>query len=113
PTGDKAAEFWPSNMRLLRNIWPIARKVFGDWNTHEAPRLGASLAFYTILSLSPLLVLAVAVAGLFFGRSTAIQHLTGQLQGLVGQAGAQALSTTLDSPQKNSSHGVLATVLSL
>jgi membrane protein len=100
-------------MRLLRNIWPIVKKVLGDWNAHEAPRLGASLAFYTILSLSPLLLLAVAVASLFFGRSTAIQHLSGQLQGLVGQAGAQALSTTLDSAQKNSSHGVLATALSL
>jgi membrane protein len=100
-------------MRLLRNIWPITKRVFGDWNTHEAPRLGASLAFYTILSLSPLLVLAVAVAGLFFGRSTVIQHLGGQLQGLVGQAGAQALSTTLNSAQKSSSHGVLATALSL
>jgi membrane protein len=100
-------------MSLPRNIWSTTKKVFEDWNAHEAPRLGASLAFYTILSLSPLLVLAVAVAGLFFGRSVAIQHLSAEVQALIGSAGAQALSTTLNSAQKSPSQGVFATAVSL
>ena len=59
----------------------ILKTTFSAWNTHEAPRLGAALAFYTILSLSPLLIIVVALAGLIFSRSTAQAHILGQVQG--------------------------------
>jgi membrane protein len=39
-----------------------------EWNMHKGPRLGAALAFYTLLSLTPLLLIAVGIAGLVFGR---------------------------------------------
>jgi membrane protein len=44
----------------LKNIWHLLTSAFAAWNEHEAPRLGAALAFYTILSLAPLMVLVEA-----------------------------------------------------
>jgi membrane protein len=58
----------------------ILETTFTASNRHDAPRLGAALAFYTILSLSPLVILVVALAGLIFSRSTAQAHILGQEQ---------------------------------
>jgi membrane protein len=69
------------------NILSVVKKVSSDWNSHNDARWGASLAFYTILSLSPLLALSVAVAGLIFGSSTAMRQISGQMEGMVGSAG--------------------------
>jgi len=46
-----------------KTIWSVLRETFDAWNEHEAPRLGPALAFYTILSLAPLVILAIAIAG--------------------------------------------------
>ena len=56
----------------------------------EAPRLGAALAFYTILSLAPLVILAIAIAGLIFGHSTAQSQLLGQVDSMIGRQGSEA-----------------------
>jgi membrane protein len=75
--------------------------------------MGAALAFYTILSLSPLLVLGVAIGGLFFDRSGVSRQLNHQLQSMIGPTGAQAVTATLDSAQSSSGQGLIATILSL
>jgi membrane protein len=97
----------------MKRYWLLTKKVFSEWNRHEAQRMGAALAFYTILSLSPLLVLGVAIAGLFFDRSGVSRQVTAQLQDLIGPTGAQAVSATLESAQKSSGQGITATALSL
>src|SRR5881628_1679191 len=61
---------------------------FGEWNRHKGSRLGASLAFYTLLSLTPLLLVVVSVAGLVFGHRTAQHEIVKQVQMLVGTQGA-------------------------
>jgi len=96
----------------IRELPALAKKVFSDWNRHDAPRLGAALAFYTVLSLSPLLVLTVAIAAFFFDRSMVMRQLTDQIQGLIGPAGAKTLQATLDSAQ-NSQSGGTASIISL
>lgn len=58
-----------------KTIWSMFRETFHDWNEREAPRLGAALAFYTILSLAPLVILAIAIAAFIFGHSTAQNEL--------------------------------------
>jgi membrane protein len=75
--------------------------------------MGAALAFYTILSLSPLLVLGVAIGGLFFDRSGVSRQLNHQLQSMIGPTGARAVTATLDSAQSSSGQGLIATILSL
>ena len=66
------------------------------WNAHNAPRLGASLAYYALLSLAPLSILLVAIAGLIFSRSAAESNLLQQLERVIGRSGAQTLRTVID-----------------
>jgi membrane protein len=94
----------------LRKLVSLLKTTFACWNKHEAPRLGAALSFYTILSLSPLLILVVALAGLIFSRSAAQAHILGQVQTIIGPGGGKAVEAMLASAQKPTS-GFLGTVV--
>jgi membrane protein len=74
----------------LRLGWMLLRNSFTEWLEDKAPRLGAALAYYTAFSISPLLVIVIAIAGLVFGQEAAEGQIIAQMQGLVGQDGAQA-----------------------
>jgi membrane protein len=93
-----------------KNPVNLLRECFKDWTAHDAPRLGAALAFYAILSISPLVILAVAMVSLVFDRSQAQAHLLDQVQTLIGSDGRTMIQTLLVSGQKTSS-GVVATVV--
>ena len=56
---------------MLEDLWVTLKQAFWAWNDHKAPRLGAALSFYTMLSLAPLVILVIAVASLVFGHSAA------------------------------------------
>ncbi len=78
--------------------------------------MGAALAFYTLFSIAPLLIMVIAVAGLIFGRDAAQGHILGELRGLTGDAGAQAVENLLknaDSPAKSALAAVLGTAVLL
>jgi membrane protein len=79
---------------------------------HKLPRLGAALAFYTMLSLAPLLIVVVAVAGLVWGRQAAVGQLVWQIEDLVGHEAAQAITAVINAAHRPAS-GVIATVLGL
>lgn len=96
----------------MKDILDLLRRSFKDWNEHNAPRLGAALAFYTILSISPLLILVVAIVSLVFDRSNAQAHLLDQVQSLVGTEGRTAVQSMLVSGQKASA-GIFATLIGL
>jgi membrane protein len=66
-----------------------------QWVSDRAPRLAAALAYYTILSLAPLLVISTAIAGLIFGEEAARGEIVNQLRGLIGSAGAEVVQTAL------------------
>ena len=93
----------------LKGTLSLLKTSFADWNDDNAPRLGAALAFYTILSISPLVILVVAIVSLVFDRSSAQGHLLSQVQSLVGPEGRNAVETMLVSGQKASS-GIIATI---
>jgi membrane protein len=95
-----------------RDLHALFRESFKHWNKHKGPRLGASLAFYTMLSLTPLLLVAVAIGGLVFGHKAAQSHIVWQIQGLVGPQGANAVQALLEG-SRNTAHGIVATVLGL
>ena len=65
------------------------------WNAHNAPRLGASLAYYALLSLAPLSILLVAICSLVFSRSTAESSLLQHLERIVGYSGAKSCGQSL------------------
>lgn len=90
----------------------MLRDAASKWNAYNAPRLGASLAYYTLLSLAPLSILLVAICGLVFTRSAAESSLLGQLQGIVGHSAANTLRTVLDSAHQRRS-GAIASVVAV
>src|ERR1022692_918018 len=90
-------------------IWPMLRQTFIAWNEHEAPRLGAALAFYTILSLAPLVILVIAIVALFLGHSTAQNQLLGQIEKLAGRQGSEAVKGMIEQAQTPAS-GAFATI---
>jgi len=71
-----------------------------EWYKHKVPRLSAALAFYTALSLAPLLVIAIAVAGFFFGQQAAQGQIVWQIEGLVGHTSAVAIEGVIDGARK-------------
>lgn len=81
-----------------------------SWVDHRAASKGAALAFYTLFSMTPILVLAIAVAGYIFGAEAAQGEIVAQLEGLVGPNGAQAMQALLAGAQ-NPASGLLATLV--
>jgi len=82
------------------------------WSEDKASRLAAALSYYTIFSIAPLLVLAIAVAGLVFGQQAASHQLFGEIRGLVGDQGAQAIQTMVESVHQKGGSWV-ATIVGL
>jgi membrane protein len=77
-----------------RLIAVLARSLVA-WVGHRAGSKGAALAFYTLFSMAPILILAIAGAGYFFGADAAQGEIVSQLEGLVGHNGAQAIQALL------------------
>ena len=86
------------------------KETISEWVDDRVPRLGASLAFYTLLSLAPLLVVVVAVAALVYGQDAARGQLVWQIQGLVGPEGARAIQGLVQGAYKPGT-GLIATLL--
>ena len=75
----------------MRILWRVARDTGSEWVKHNASSLGAALSFYTLFSIAPILVIAMAVAGSIFGPQVAESHVLDQMRGLLGEAGAAAV----------------------
>jgi membrane protein len=93
-------------------MWSLLKDTAASWSNHKASRLGAALAYYSIFSLGPLIVIAVAIAGLTFGQEAVRGEVSAQLRDLLGSAGAQAVNAMLVGASKPM-EGALATVLGL
>jgi membrane protein len=92
------------------NLWPLVKRTFTEWNRHEAPRLGAALAFYTVLSLAPLVIVVLAIVSLALGESSAQAQLTGQVEQMVGADGADAVKGILERGDRPGA-GLFASIL--
>ncbi|WP_428310366.1 YihY/virulence factor BrkB family protein [Hydrocarboniphaga sp.] len=88
-----------ANGRLLtpREIGSLAKHAVVGWSDDNASSMGAAIAYYTMLSLAPLLLIVITIAGLIFGEDAARGALFGQLSELVGDNGAQAIQAILTS----------------
>jgi Virulence factor BrkB len=93
-----------------RAKFALLKTTYWEWSKDKAPRMGAALAYYTIFSLAPLLIIAVAIAGLAFGMQAAQGEIAGQIQGLVGRDGAKAIEDLIQSAHKPS-HGVIGSMV--
>ena len=77
----------------------------------QAPTLGAALAYYTVFSLAPLLVIAIAIAGLVFGHEAAQGQIFDQLRGLLGEASAKAMQDMVQNANAKPATGAVATLI--
>jgi membrane protein len=93
----------------LRRLGTVLRKAANAWIDDHAQSMGAALSYYTVFSIAPLLLIAISVAGLVFGREAAQGAVVDQLQGLIGRNGAQAIQDLLKNVSRPS-EGILATI---
>lgn len=75
----------------------LLKQVFNSWLDDDVPSMGAALAYYTLFSLAPLLLIVIAVAGLVFGQEAARGEIEQQLRALIGEPGAGAVQALLAS----------------
>jgi membrane protein len=88
----------------------LLKKTASKWSDCNAPRLGASLAFYMLLSLAPLLIFLVAICGFAFSAATAQERLLGQVHALAGAAGERTMRMLINSAAQPKS-GIVASVV--
>src|SRR5215207_10904805 len=92
------------------DVKKLARETVQSWSADRAPRLGAALAYYTALSIAPLLLVVIAIAGLAFGDEAARGEIVSQIRALVGTDGAQAIEDVLANSRREST-GIAATLI--
>src|SRR3954447_17572640 len=106
--------------RILMRIYPmwlqgwvsLCKTAVYNWLDDRAPTMGAAIAYYTVFSLAPMLVMVIAVAGLAFGRQAAEGALFGELADLVGPESAAPVQAMLRSASSTRS-GILATAVGI
>ena len=96
----------------LKQIWSLINKSVAAWINDYAPSMGAALAYYTLFSMAPLLIIVIAVAGLFFGAEAARGEIVAQIQGIIGWEGAIAVQGLLKSAREPA-QDLLAALVSL
>lgn len=97
-------------MNTVAEYWRLLRKAFWAWNEDYAASMGAALAYYTVFSLAPLLIIVIAVAGLIFGEDAARGAIVQQLGGLMGEEGARIIQDLLEGARQPGS-SVLASIV--
>ena len=93
-----------------RQLWPLARQAAQAWVDDYAPSMGAALAYYTLFSIAPLLLIVISIAGLVFGEDAARGQIFSELNGLMGSEGAAAVEALLKSVNKPSA-GIVGTAI--
>ena len=109
--GKRLVHFSPASLAYLGRVYRVLTDSVQAWINHRGASKGAALAFYTLFSMTPILVLAIAVAGYFFGAEAAQGEIIAQLQGLIGPNGAQAIQAVLAAVRDPAS-GLVAAVVS-
>ena len=94
-----------------KEVFSLLKTTVFEWLDDQAPMLGAALAYYTVFSLAPLLIITIAIAGLIFGAEAAQGQIFDQLRGLLGAASGKAMQEIVQSASAEPKTGVVATVI--
>jgi membrane protein len=97
---------------FMRNIWPLLTQTVANWSNHKTSRLGAALAYYSIFSIGPIILISIAVAGFFFGHEAVHGEVSVQIRGLLGSTGADMIEAML-AGARQPHEGLLATLFGL
>src|SRR3954469_10063030 len=96
--------------------WIVLKTAVDQWLRHRSARLGAALAYYSVFSMGPLLLIVTSIAGLFFGADAVRGSLTTQFKSLLGDTGSKAVEAMLagaSSPQSGRLAALTGVVLLL
>lgn len=97
----------------ISTIWELLKVTVSQWKQDQASLMAAALAYYTIFSLAPLLIIVIAIAGTVFGQAAEGELVT-QMQGLIGKEGAQLIQTALENASKfDLSQGIIPTLVNI
>lgn len=94
----------------LKNIFTLLKDTFQAWKEDKASRLGAALAYYTIFSIGPLLLVIIAIVGFILGKSATEGNLVGTISNVVGEQGAQVIQDAVKNAGKPGA-GIIASVI--
>jgi membrane protein len=97
---------------MFSTAWTILKETVLAFINDGALSRGAAIAFYTVTSIAPVLLIVIAIAGLAFGQDAAQNAITAQLSGLMGHQTAEVLQTAVASAAGKSS-GILATIIGI
>jgi membrane protein len=93
-----------------QELWPLLEHTLSEWMDDNVPALAAALAYYTLFSIAPMLIIAIAVAGVVFGEEAARGAIQAQLQGLIGEPGATVVQDMVASASRPEA-GLIATLV--
>jgi membrane protein len=96
----------------MMSWWALIKETAASWVKHKDAQQGAALAYYSIFSLGPLMIIAIAIAGLVLGQEAVRGEVGLQLEGLLGDAGAQVVDAMLAGASKPQ-QGIVATALGI
>jgi membrane protein len=94
----------------MASWWTPLQQTFSQWSEHKDARLGAALAYYSIFSVGPLIVIAITIAGLVFGAEAVQAQVFGALHSLLGDSGSQAIEAMLKGANRPR-EGIFATII--
>jgi membrane protein len=100
-TGPEPLPADPTSVITPRALLRLLRAAGSAWLDDRAPTMGAALAYYTLFSMAPLLLIAISVAGAVFGIDAARGEILAQLRSLLGADGAAAVAALLDNVQRS------------
>ncbi|MFA6457659.1 MAG: YihY/virulence factor BrkB family protein [Bacteroidota bacterium] len=98
--------------RQAKKIWLLVRDSAIAWDSDNVLRLGAALSYYTVLSLSPLLIIIIVLSSFGFGKEAASGHLVAQIRGIAGIEGAKFVQSMIESAY-NSGASIPAAIFSV
>lgn len=95
-----------------QDLISVVKQTFSEWQEDKVSRLAAALAYFAVFSIPPVLVIAIAIAGMVYGQQAAQQQLLNQLNGVLGEQGLGAIETILQQADRPGGE-LLPTVISL
>ena len=99
-------------LKLLKNLPRIFKLTYQGWKEDNGSRLSAALTYYTVFSLAPMLIIAIAVAGAIWQEKAVQDMVLNQIQGLIGEQGREFIAGLLDSASRPA-QGIFATIVGL
>lgn len=96
----------------MKEIWVLIKTAFTAWSDDYAQSMGAALAYYTMFSIAPLLLIVISMTGIIFGQEAARDEIIGQLNHLMGEQGVLAVQTLLQSINQPT-QGITATTIGI